>query len=91
MSIINEQYWPCRVCGYDRDFDAWGGDENESFTYDICDCCGAEAGTDDFNIEVVRRYRKEWSENDCKWFLTNLKPDSWNLEEQIAKVLAKWQ
>jgi hypothetical protein len=65
MDMNNNQQWPCRVCGFDRGFDAWGGDENLNFSYDICACCAAEAGIDDVRLQSVRRYRKmavqEWT------------------------------
>ena len=90
MNIEVKNFWPCRVCGFDMGADVWGGDENKSFTYDICDCCGAEAGTDDFNLDVVRRYRKNWIENGCKWFIPDLKPETWDLEKQLSLIPPHW-
>lgn len=91
MKLTVKEKWPCRVCGLDMGVDAWGGDENLSFTYDICDCCGAEAGVDDFSREVVQRYRREWMKNGCPWFFPSSKPDGWNVEEQFTHIPEKWR
>ena len=85
-----EKIWPCRVCGLDMGSHAWGGDENLSFTYEICDCCGAEAGLNDIDIDAVKRYRKKWIEDGCPWFFAAVKPDGWNLEKQMCQIKSRW-
>lgn len=88
---IEEKYWPCRVCGFDMEFDAWGGDENLSFSYVICRCCGSEAGVNDFDIAAVRRYRQRWLDEGCKWFSPAHRPNNWNLEEQLKLIPERWR
>lgn len=90
MKQSDGKAWPCRVCGFDMGADVWGGDENLNFTYDICDCCGAEAGTNDFNLEVVRRYRFKWASEGFQWFLPSAKPHGWSFEKQQSLIPAKW-
>jgi hypothetical protein len=71
--------------------DVWGGDENLNCTHDICDCCGAESCTDDFNIEAVRRYRERWINCGQKWFMATAKPEFWDFRKQFAQVPEKWR
>jgi hypothetical protein len=70
--------------------DVWGSDENLNFTYDICDCCGAEAGVDDFNIDVARRYRHKWLDAGSQWFQPSARPVEWNISEQLKQILDRW-
>lgn len=91
MNSVESVRWPCRVCGYDLEFDVWGGDDNSNCTHDICDCCGAEAGLDDFNLEVVRRYRQEWIAGGHKWFSPEEKPKNWDIEKQLAQIPERWR
>ncbi len=64
--LMKNNAWPCRVCGLDMGQDCWGGDENLNFRCDICDCCGAEAGVNDFNTQVVKNYREKWIQGGCQ-------------------------
>lgn len=92
MNKCNQNdFFPCRVCGYNREFDAWGGDDNLNFSYEICDCCGAEAGVEDFNPVVTRKYRQKWLESGYKWFSPSYKPDNWSLEKQMEQIPEKWR
>jgi hypothetical protein len=88
MSIL--QKFPCRVCGFEFESDVWGGDENTSFSYDICECCACEAGVNDFSLEVVRSYRKKWIAEGCFWFQPNARPQNWNMDEQFSKIPKRW-
>jgi hypothetical protein len=91
MSELQQKdFFPCRVCGHNREFDAWGGDDNLNFSYDICDCCGAEAGVEDFSVEVARRYRKKWIDSGANWFTSSAKTHNWNLEEQLEQIPQHW-
>ncbi|MBP5789708.1 MAG: hypothetical protein J6W29_05695 [Neisseriaceae bacterium] len=53
----------CRVCGLEyTNYYPWGED-GQSATYDICDCCGCEFGYDDdenASGKGVFVYRQEW-------------------------------
>jgi hypothetical protein len=71
--------------------DVWGGDGNLNCTHDICDCCGAESGTDDFDLSAVRRYRKKWSDAGHQWFIPELRPANWDIEQQAQQVPDRWR
>ena len=53
----------CRVCGFEyANYYPWGEDGN-SASYDVCDCCGCEFGYDDdegARGKGVLVYRQEW-------------------------------
>ena len=72
----------CRVCGFKLRFSPWGEDNN-SPTYEICPCCGAEFGCDDYTPKSIKAYREKWIKSGAKWFNPDKKPDNWNLEKQL--------
>ena len=39
----NNEFYVCRVCGAEQPEAPWG-DDGETPTYDICNCCGVEFG-----------------------------------------------
>lgn len=55
--------------------------------YDICNCCGAEAGCDDWNIA----YRQQWLRRGAPWFEERERPANWNLEEQLKNIPIKFR
>ena len=75
----------CRVCGYKLKFSPWGED-NDTPTYEICPCCGAEFGCDDYNLESIKAYREKWIKAGAKWFNPKMMPDNWNLEKQLHNM-----
>jgi hypothetical protein len=75
----------CRVCGYDQGFEPWGED-GETPTFDICDCCGVQFGYEDCNELYVNKFRQEWINNGTKWFTPHDKPPGWSLEEQMKGI-----
>jgi hypothetical protein len=77
----------CRVCGFDFGCPLWG-DDGQSPTYDICSCCGCEAGYEDVSLDSVRRYRQKWIAAGAQWFAAQERPDGWNLDEQLRHVPA---
>lgn len=72
----------CRVCGYELEFSPWG-ESNDTPTYEICPCCGAEFGYDDYTPESIKTYREKWIQSGAKWFNPEMKPGNWNLEKQL--------
>lgn len=88
--LLKNPKWPCRVCGLDMGSDVWGGDDNLNCTHDICDCCGAEAGTDDFDLAAVRRYREQWIASGFRWFMPTSRPSDWNYEAQMQNIPERW-
>jgi hypothetical protein len=75
----------CRICGLFHEDAPWGEDCN-SPTFDICDCCGVEFGYEDATIEAADRFREIWIKNGAHWFNEKGKPEDWNLLNQLAKI-----
>ena len=76
----------CRVCGYKLKFFPWESDNNTP-TFEICPCCGAEFGYDDYTPQSVMAYRENWIKSGSKWFDPAKKPDNWSLEKQLHNIL----
>lgn len=72
----------CRVCGYELSFSPWGED-GMSPSYEICPCCGAEFGCDDYTPESTMAYRDKWINSGAEWFDQDMMPDNWCLEKQL--------
>jgi len=80
----------CRVCGFENETLIWGEDENTP-SFDLCPCCGAEFGFDDPNIESVRKYRSFWIiEKELKWTFPEFKPKEWSFLKQLKNISKKW-
>jgi hypothetical protein len=75
----------CRVCGLDQNEYPWGED-NDSPTYGICDCCGAEFGYHDCTLVGIRMQRYRWLLNEGKWLEPKKMPVDWSLEEQMKNI-----
>lgn len=83
--IDKESAFFCRVCGLDQQEYPWGED-NDSPTFDICACCGAEFGYHDCTLEGIREHRKRWLSNNGKWAEEAAKPSNWSLKEQMKNI-----
>lgn len=58
--MVNRELHSCIICGYyDEEFLPWGLD-GEFPLYEICPCCGAESGYEDFTLESTIHYRDKW-------------------------------
>ncbi len=75
----------CRVCGLSQGDAPWG-DDDETPTFDICDCCGVQFGYEDCTTRGIKKFREEWIKNGAKWFWPKSRPENWSLEEQLKKV-----
>lgn len=69
----------CRVCGNVQLDPPWGEDNN-SPSFDICDCCGVEFGYGDCTLKAIHASRKRWLENGANWKYPQNKPVEWSLE-----------
>ncbi len=78
----------CRVCGMEYGTPTWNSENDASF--DICNCCGVEFGVQDWTLEGVKEYRGDWISNGAQWFSPKLKPETWNLEEQLKHIPSRW-
>jgi len=79
-----QQRYVCRVCGYVNKRPFY--DEMDHAEFDICPCCGCESGIEDSTKEGEQNYRKWWIQEGTKWFHPELKPENWNLEEQLRRI-----
>ena len=52
-----DQYYS-RVCGYELAYFPWG-ENNDTPSYEICPCCGAEFGCDDYTPETINANQLE--------------------------------
>jgi hypothetical protein len=80
----------CRVCGLEEEEPPWGEDDATPL-WDICACCGAEHGYEDCQPSAARQYREQWLAKGAPWFLPKLKPEGWNLEEQLKNVAPQYR
>ncbi|MEK7510080.1 MAG: hypothetical protein AAB567_00780 [Patescibacteria group bacterium] len=92
----NKKKYICRVCGY-RNSDAFY-DESGYPEYEICPCCGAESGYQDCTPESAEINRRRWLQEGTPWHADewvqkgikldkfDLKPENWNLEEQLRTI-----
>lgn len=91
----------CPICGYpellEPPFYSNGGG-----SYEICPSCGFEFGYDDFNHvdysketylyvreQCIKNWRKNWVEDGMKWNSKIKKPNNWNPQEQLNKLIER--
>lgn len=88
---MNEVF--CRVCGCESNTPLWQYLDSKYYpSWDICPCCGCEAGLNDETLEDVYIYRKYWVSNLNGLFQNKgLKPDGWLLSEQLNKIPIEWR
>ena len=77
--------WYCRVCGLDYDQSPWGP-ADDSPDYTTCHCRGVEFGYEDYTPDSARQYRAGWLADGASWFYPNVKPDNWQLPQQLRQV-----
>lgn len=76
----------CRVCGLNHyPLQPWG-ENGDSATFVICECCGTTFGYEDGLITAIRAQRQRWIDGGAKWFQPRRKPESWKLEEQLRNI-----
>lgn len=80
----------CRICGFNHGSLIWG-DDNETPSYEICECCGCEYGNDDYTLESIIRYRNKWFVNGFKWFKIKSKPNNWSIESQVKNIFEAYR
>lgn len=74
----NNELYICRVCGAKQSDASWGND-GESPTYDICDCCAVEFGYKDSTLQGINKYRKTWLDSGAWWVHKKSEPETWPL------------
>ena len=78
----------CKVCGLFQEEPPWGDDGN-SPSFEICDCCGVEFGYEDSTTESIKRFRENWIASGVNWFNSKEKPDQWSLGEQLKNAVMR--
>lgn len=73
----------CRVCGWSDGCVRW---EGGSGSFDICSCCGCEAGYEDATQAGARSHRERWLAGGTPWFDRKARPDGWVLGDQLDRV-----
>ena len=73
----------CRVCGFETEDPPWGND-GRSPIYDFCACCGVEHGYQDSSPDGARTYRLNWLKAGANWEDPNVRPDNWNIDEDVG-------
>ena len=85
----NNDLYICRICGSEQ-VDAPWGDDGESPTYEICDCCGVEFGYEDSTLQGIKKYRTKWLEDGAKWHSKKSEPENWSVVEQLSHIPEKY-
>lgn len=80
----------CRVCGLDQGYPPWG-DDGETSSFDICSCCGTEAGYEDNSPAAARMNRQRWLATGAQWFCPAERPADWDLQEQLKHIPPAFQ
>lgn len=80
----------CKICGLYLENMPWGED-GISPTSEICPCCGVEFGYEDYTIESIIEYRKQWIGNGCNWFNSKEIPQNWDLDKQMQDIPDKYK
>ncbi|GDJ42217.1 hypothetical protein BvCmsKSNP075_02093 [Escherichia coli] len=80
----------CRVCGAEHPEAPWG-DDGETPTYDICNCCGVEFGYEDSTVQSIKKYRAKWLDSGAKWMNKKSEPQNWSVDEQLAHIPLKYR
>jgi len=79
----------CRVCGHDDGSPFWdGGWPDEG---NICPCCGHEPSVGDVGVMSLRNYRGYWLGQGAPWNDLKLRPEGWDLLEQVKGIPAEWR
>jgi hypothetical protein len=82
----------CPVCGYGLVFLPWNDD---SPSYETCDCCGILFGYDDVpggespspREEIYKQLRQQWISQGCPWRGDpELKPPNWDPKRQLEEA-----
>ena len=72
----------CRVCGLEYATPPWGPE----LVYEYCDCCGVQFSYEDATPDGARHYREHWLAKGARWSKPELRPPSWDVNEQLARL-----
>ena len=85
----NNEAYICRVCGLEQSVPQWGED-GQSPTYNICECCGVEFGYEDATLTGIKKYRDKWIQSGAKWNCQQSKPIHWSVDSQLLNIPQKY-
>lgn len=83
--MLSKKDYVCRICGFLQANAPWG-DDGQTPSFEICDCCGAEFGYHDATIQAIKKYRNKWLSEGAIWLTPKEKPETWLLEEQLKQI-----
>lgn len=76
----------CRICGFKYDdFYPWG-ENGDTASFEICDCCGVTFGYEDSNKQAAIKYREKWIDDGAKWNDLSCKPNDWDLQCMLDNI-----
>ena len=75
----------CRVCGWLHEDPPWGED-GDTPSYNICECCGVEFGYEDATPQATSRFRQAWLEGGAQGWDKARRPCNWDLGAQLARI-----
>ena len=83
---MTQKYYLCPVCGFDKLKEPPYNKVNQP-SYEICPCCGFEFGFDSVDNQIAfTDFRQRWIKNGAHWFMSKLKPESWDFKKQLANL-----
>jgi hypothetical protein len=82
---MNKSSHYCKVCGLYHEAPPWGENGNTP-SFELCECCGAEFGFDDYSTEGIAEYRRQWLNDGAKWLIPRWRLANWNLDEQLKNA-----
>ncbi len=80
----------CRICGLKLLEPPWG-ENGETPSFNICPCCGVEFGYEDTVLPAIYAFREQWITEGAKWFRPKIKPDCWNIKNQLRQIPPKYR
>jgi hypothetical protein len=86
INMHNNKYaYSCRVCGFIYEDKPWGED-GKCPSFQICVCCGAEFGYEDFSHNSILAFRENWIKSGSKFIKPEFMPKNWNLKKQMENI-----
>ena len=77
----------CLICGYEK-LEKPQYEKEIYPTFEICPCCGFEAGFEDLSEDIcIVQYRNKWINDGMKWWNRKGKPlIGWYTEKQLMNI-----
>jgi hypothetical protein len=83
--MASSDKYHCRVCGF-WDVEMPWGEDGKTPSFEYCPCCGVQHGYQDTTAKGACRFRSEWIAGGGVWSVPKVKPNGWNLTEQLEFI-----